>query len=142
MKGEKRKQVILYTEDMLHFCSKFAKIIPCSALTRDGLLKLFDQVEAVQLSRTRHISTRELHRWFEQNVHGRPLGEVARAKHLTQTKDIPPTFVLFVKRTKSVNVTQLRYLENSLRKTFGFDGTPIRWVLKGEEEEEKKRKIK
>lgn len=142
MKGEKRKQVILYTEDMLHFCSKFAKIIPCSALTRDGLLKIFDQVEAVQMSRTRHISTRELHRWFEQNVHGKPLGEVAHAKHLTQTKDIPPTFVLFVKRTKYVNVTQIRYLENSLRKTFGFDGTPIRWKLKGEEEEEKKRKIK
>lgn len=142
MKGEKRKQVIEYTEFTLHFCSKFAKIIPCSAITRDGLLKIFDQVEAVQLSRTRRISTRELHRWFEQNVHGRPLGEIAKAKHLTQTKDIPPTFVLFVKRAKSVNPTQLRYLENSLRKTFGFDGTPIRWVLKGEEEEEKKRKIK
>ena len=131
MKGEKRKQAITFVMDALQFVSKFAKIIPCSALTREGLVKLFDVVESVHMSRTRRIPTRELRRWFENVVHGQPLGEVAKTKHLTQAKDIPPTFVLFVKNPKRVSVSQLRFLENRLRETFGFDGTPIRWITRG-----------
>ena len=136
MKGEKRKEVMEYTKDFLHFCAKFATIIPCSAVTREGLTKLFDIVETVQRTRTMRISTRELHRWFETHVHGRPLGEAARVKHLTQTKDIPPTFVLFCRHPDRIKPTQLRYMENSLRATFGLDGTPIRWILKGGEDDE------
>lgn len=141
MKGEKRTQATEFVTESLRFVTKFARIIPCSAVTREGLVKLFDLVEAVQQSRTRRISTRELHRWFEDVVHGQPLGEVAKAKHITQAKDIPPTFVLFVKNPKRVSISQIRYLENRLRETFGFDGTPIRWITKGGEEEEKKRKL-
>lgn len=136
MKGKKRTEVIEYATAMLHFCSKFSKIVPCSAVTREGLVKLFDMVEAVQRSRTRRISTGRLHKWFEQTVHGRPLGEITRVKHLTQTKDIPPTFVLFVKNPKRVSVTQLRYLENRMRETFGFDGTPIRWITRETEKKD------
>ena len=56
---------------------------------------------------------------------------LASAKHVTQAKDPPPTFVLFVKNPKVVQVSQLRYLENRLRETFGFEGTPVRWITKG-----------
>lgn len=136
MKGEKRVQAVEYVQAILQFVSKFAPPIPCSAVTREGLTKLFDRVEAVQQSRVRRISTRDLHRWFEQCVHGQPLGEVAKAKHITQAKDVPPTFVLFVKNPKRVAVSQLRYLENRLRETFGFDGTPIRWITKGPDEDD------
>ncbi len=141
MKGQKREKAVEYVTAVLQFVSKFAKIIPCSAVTREGLVKLFDVVATVQQSRVRRISTRELHRWFERTVHGQPLGEVGKAKHITQAKDLPPTFVLFVKNPKRVSVSQLRHLENRLRETFGFDGSPIRWVLKAVEKDEKKRKI-
>jgi predicted GTPase len=40
-----------------------------------------------------------------------------------------------VKYPKNVGVTQLRYLDNRLRETFGFDGTPIRWVTKSTQRE-------
>ncbi len=142
MKGEKREQAVEFVEESLQFVTKFAKIIPCSAVTREGLVKLFDLVAGVQESRTRRISTRDLRRWFEDVVHGQPLGEVAKTKHITQAKDVPPTFVLFVKNPKRVAVSQLRYLENRLRETFGFDGTPIRWITKGGEEGEPERKLK
>ncbi len=135
MKGEKRTQATEYVKVALHFCSKFAKVIPCSAVTREGLTKLFDIVESVQQSRVRRLSTRDLRRWFEQVVHGQPMGEIARAKHITQAKDVPPTFVIFVKNPKRVSISQIRYMENRLRETFGFDGTPIRWVTRGTEEE-------
>lgn len=129
LKGEMRKQRLKEIGILLNFC-RFAKFIPCSTITREGLTKLFDVVESVQQSRVRRLSTRELHRWFEEIVHGKPMGEVAKVKHLTQAKDIPPTFVLFVKNPKKISVSQLRYLENRLRETFSFDGTPIRWITK------------
>jgi GTP-binding protein len=137
MKGEKRKQALEYVSVALHFCSKFVKIIPCSAKTREGLVKLFDMVESIQLSRTRRLTTRQLHRWFEQAVHGQPLGEVAKIKHLTQANEIPPTFVLFVKNPKRIQTSHLRFLENRLRETFGFDGTPIRFITKSTEKEDR-----
>jgi GTP-binding protein len=129
VKGEARKAKINEVTVLLGFC-KFATILPCSAVTREGVTKIFDMVESVQLSRVRRIPTRDLRRWFEQCIHGQPLGEVGRIKHLTQAKDVPPTFVLFVKNPKRVGVSQLRYLENRMRETFGFQGTPIRWKTK------------
>lgn len=129
IKGDARKQRLYEISVHLRFC-KFAPIIPCSAITREGLVKLFSVVEMVQRNRVRRITTRELHRWFEQVVHGQPLGEIGKCKHITQGKEIPPTFVLFVKDAKRVSVSQLRYLENRIRETFGFAGVPIRWVTK------------
>lgn len=133
LKGEKRKAGIEYVTAALHFCSKFTRVIPVSAKTREGLTKLFDLVESVQKSRTRRIPTRELHRWFEDAVHGQPMGEIAKTKHLTQADEIPPTFVLFVKNPKAVQTAHLRFLENRLRATFGFDGTPVRFITKNSE---------
>lgn len=130
LSGEKRVEKVQDVIAAIPFCSKFAKVIPCSAKSKEGLVKIFDIIDSVQQSRTRRISVRELRRWFDQVVHGQPVGAVARTKHITQAKDIPPTFVLFVNNPKAVKVSQLRYLENRLRETFGFDGTPIRWVTK------------
>ncbi|MEQ1848987.1 MAG: ribosome biogenesis GTPase Der [Candidatus Peribacteraceae bacterium] len=130
LSGAKRVQKVQEVAAAIPFCSKFAKIIPCSAKTKEGLAKIFDVIDAVALSRTRRISVRELRRWFDQMVHGQPVGAVAKTKHITQAKDIPPTFVLFLNNPKAVKVSQLRYMENRLRETFGFDGTPIRWITK------------
>lgn len=141
IKGDARKQRLHEILVLLSFC-KFAPIIPCSAVSREGLLKLFDVVDSVQRNRGRRITTRDLHRWFEQVVHGQPLGEIGKCKHLIQADDLPPTFVLFVKDAKRVRVTQLRYLENRLRETFGFSGVPIRWVTKSAPKKESKMKVK
>ena len=81
-------------------------------------------------NRERHIPTAELHRWFRDAVLGQPMGSLAKCKHITQTDDLPPTFALFVKNPKKVQVCQLRNLENNIRRTFAFDGSPIRWVTK------------
>jgi GTPase len=129
LKGDARKQRLAEIGAHLAFC-KFAPIAPCSAVSREGLLKLFDMVDSVERSRSRRISTRDLHRWLEHTVHGQPLGEIGKCKHITQADEVPPTFVLFVKDAKRVRVTQLRYLENRMREAFGFSGVPIRWITK------------
>ena len=42
----------------------------------------------------------------------------------------PPTFVFFARDAASVHFSYRRYLENELRHTFGFDGTPLRLVFR------------
>ena len=42
----------------------------------------------------------------------------------------PPTFVFFASDASAVHFSYRRYLENRLRETFGFDGTPVRLVFR------------
>ncbi|MFH1670554.1 MAG: ribosome biogenesis GTPase Der [Patescibacteria group bacterium] len=127
---EERATALAEAKGALSFCT-FAPFLTVSAQTRKDLLKVFELIEMVQQSRSRRIPTKELHEWFRDAVYGKPMGSLSSSKHITQAEDIPPTFAIFVKNPKDVHVSQLRYLENNLRKTFGFDGTPIRWVTKG-----------
>ncbi|MBM3231395.1 ribosome biogenesis GTPase Der [Candidatus Peregrinibacteria bacterium] len=116
-------------EGYFQFC-KFAPVIPVSAKTREGLLKIFDHIETAVRNRERRIATKDLNEWYRRTVYGQPMGEIGKSKHITQSDDIPPTFVVFVRDPKKVQVSQLRYLDNSIRKTFAFEGTPIRWISK------------
>ena len=127
--SEQRAAVQTHMRSALQFCS-FAPLLPCSAKTRDGLLKLFDLTATVHANRQRRIATKTLHTWFEDAVYGQSMTQVVQTKHITQAKDVPPTFVLFVKDPKKIPVSQLRYLDNRLRKTFAFEGTPVRWITK------------
>lgn len=135
VKGDARKAKMNEVGVLLSFC-RFAKIIPVSAVTREGLVKIFDTVDAVQRSRTLRLTSRALRRWFDDTIHGQPLGELGRCKHLTQADEVPPTFVFFVKNPKHVKTSDLRYLERKLRETFGFDGVPIRMITKNSEKRE------
>ena len=126
---EEQEAIKLSLEYELQFC-RFAPVIFCSAETREGLLKLFDQIESVQRNRSRRIPTKDLHNWYKDTVFGQPMAVLAKAKHITQAEEVPPTFVIFVKDPKKVQLSQLRHLENSIRKTFAFEGTPIRWITK------------
>ncbi len=134
LKGEARKEKMADVQLMLNFC-RFAKMMPVSAKTRDGITKIFDVADGVQAARKLRIPMRDLKKWFERVTYGQPLGEIARSKYITQADDIPPTFVVFVKNPKNVGVSQLRYLDNRLRETFGFDGTPVRWITKSTQRE-------
>lgn len=123
---EPTKESIQYE---LKFCS-FAKFIPCSAQTRQGLLKIFDAIEHVNTNRNRRIATPDLHRWFEDTVYGQPVGQLQKCKHLTQASEVPPTFILFVKYPKQVQRSHVKFLENRLREVYDFVGTPIKWMLR------------
>ena len=110
----------------LSFC-KFAPFLCVSAETRKDLLKIFDLIEMVNQSRTRRIATKALNDWFRKEASSKSLSS---SKLITQAEDVPPTFVLFSKNPKKIRLNQLKSLEKSLRSTFGFDGSPIRWITK------------
>lgn len=48
----------------------------------------------------------------------------------TQVSVQPPTFVIFVNDTEIVHFSYERYMENFFRKSFGFEGTPIRLIFR------------
>jgi len=134
LEGEKKTTATATTEEELSFC-KFAPIVPCSAETRERLLKIFDLIEMVARNRERRIPTKDLKHWFESSVYGQPMGSLSKSKYITQAEEVPPTFVIFVKEPKKVQVSQLKFLDNRIREAFGFEGTPIRWITKSSKEQ-------
>jgi hypothetical protein len=57
-------------------------------------------------------------------------GKRPKLFYATQAAIAPPTFVFFASDASAVHFSYRRYLENRLRETFGFDGTPIRLVFR------------
>ena len=55
---------------------------------------------------------------------------------MTQSGVNPPTFVIFVNSAELFHFSYQRYIENKIREAFGFNGTPIRFVIrqKGDDE--------
>ncbi|MAE68240.1 MAG: ribosome biogenesis GTPase Der [Candidatus Peribacteraceae bacterium] len=126
---EERQMRMAEITHQLQF-AKCAPVLPVSAETKEGLLKIFDLIEMTQRNRVRRVPTNELIDWYKRAVYGQPMGTLAKSKMITQAEEVPPTFVVFVKDPKNVQVSQLRYLDNNIRKTFAFEGTPIRWITK------------
>lgn len=62
-------------------------------------------------------------------------GKKLKVYYVTQSGVCPPTFVFFVNDAKLMHFSYQRYLENTLRKTFEFKGTPIRLVIRNRKEE-------
>ncbi len=129
MSQEARKEKEFETRAALPFC-QFAPILFTSAETREGFVKMFLLIESVARNRLRRIPVKALMRWYEDAVTQVPARILAKSKFITQAEDVPPTFVIFVKEPKYVSISQLRSLENNIRKTFSFEGVPIKWVTK------------
>ncbi len=60
-------------------------------------------------------------------------GNRLRLSYATQSDTAPPTFVLFVNDEIHMHFSYLRYLENQIRATFEFSGSPIKFVLRKNE---------
>ena len=114
---------------------KGIRVVALSALTGEGIDRLFPAVRATAAVWNRRVSTGELNRWFEDALerHAPPLVEGRRLKlrYMTQAKARPPTFVLFGTRAERTPEDYRRYLVNGLREQFGLPGVPIRLLARG-----------
>jgi len=112
----------------------FAPLLFVSAKTRQRLIKLFDIIDAVNAECARRIGTGVLNRFLQEEVFARH--RAAKGKRAvkfyfaTQASVRPPTFVLFTNRPGEVDDGYLRFVEGCLRDRFGFEGAPIRLVLR------------
>ncbi len=138
LSSEEKKKLARDFSIHFPFCL-FAPLIPCSANTREGLTRLFEAIEHIAENRARRIPTSQLNTWLQDALQGRSNTGVGGARYVTQVETHPPTFTLFVKDPKKIPVSELRFLENRLRSSFAFEGTPVKWVTKKKDSEEKAR---
>ncbi len=112
----------------------YAKIVYISAKTGKRLDNLFDEIDAITAERTKRIATGVLNEIVMEAVAmNEPPTDKGRRLKILYTSQVsvgPPTFVLFVNDKKLMHFSYKRYLENQIRAAFGFEGTPIRFVIR------------
>ncbi len=113
----------------------FAPILVISALTGYDVDKILPQVESVCEEYRKNISTGRLNDCFERAIERNPIssyrGKFVKMHYTTQIKSRPPTFKCFVNYPDGIHFSYKRYLVNSLRKTFGLAGAPVRLIFSG-----------
>ncbi|MGI6182934.1 MAG: ribosome biogenesis GTPase Der [Candidatus Fimadaptatus sp.] len=118
----------------------YAPVIFVSALTGQRLPKLVEGVTAAFDQATRRITTGLLNDVLADAMAAQqpPSQSGRRLKifYATQQGVRPPLFVMFVNDQTLMHYSYERYLENFFRKSFGFEGTPIKFVLRERKKEE------
>jgi GTP-binding protein len=120
-------------EERLRWDLKFltyAPIVFISAHTGKGVERIFPLLEEVAVERRKRISTSAMNRFIETVDFERasvPMRSRVKILYMTQASVAPPTFVLFTNRAVKLHFSYQRFLENQIRKAFGFLGTPI-WI--------------
>jgi len=108
----------------------YAPVLFLSAATGKGVEKILPLLEKVAAERRMRIPTAEMNRFLKQVDFERasvPAKLRVRIYYLTQATVAPPTFILFTDRKVKLHFSYERFLENQIRKAFGFVGTPI-WI--------------
>jgi len=108
----------------------YAPVLFISAETGKGTEKIFPTLEQVATERRKRIPTAEMNRFLQHVDFERasvPLRQRVKIYYMTQAAVAPPTFVLFTDRNVKLHFSYHRFLENQIRRAFGFVGTPI-WI--------------
>ncbi len=116
--------------DALKFLS-YAPVLFISAASGQDMDKILAMLELVAKERRKRIPTGEMNRFLKHVDFERasvPVSKRVRIYYLTQASTSPPTFVLFTDRPVKLHFAYERFLENQIRKVFGFVGTPIRII--------------
>lgn len=136
------KTPLRYTEDIRRELAflQYAPILYASALTHQRIDRLADLVKYVSEQRHMRVATGVLNELIADAQLTNPPpakgGRPLRIYYLTQASVAPPTFVLFVNTPELLHFSYKRFIENRLRETFGFEGTPIRIVTRGKKGED------
>lgn len=117
----------------------YAPIACVSAKTGQRVDTLYEQINYVYNQSLMRISTGMLNDVLgEATMRVQPptdKGKRLKIYYMTQIQTAPPTFVIFCNDAELFHFSYQRYIENCLRNTFGFKGTPIRLIIrmKGDE---------
>ncbi len=112
----------------------YAPIIFVSAKTGQRIGDLFERILYVQNQTNMRISTGMLNDVLgEATMRTQPpsdKGKRLKIYYMTQISVAPPTFVIFCNNAELFHFSYQRYIENCLRETFGFTGTPIKLIIR------------
>lgn len=134
--AEARKEYELALHRRFPFLT-WAPVLYGSALKPESAGKVFAQIDDVHAMFTKRISTGALNTWLQNILAVHPLpvrkgkpSKVTKSAFITQVTTKPPAFALFVGHPQDITPAYLRYLENQLRDSYGFTGTPLRLLVR------------
>ena len=123
--------------DVLSFMP-YADIMFVSAQTGQRLPKIFDELDMIIQNHALRIATGVLNDILTEAValQQPPSDKGRRLKifYMTQVSVKPPTFVIFVNDKKLMHFSYTRYIENKVREAFGFQGTPLKFIIRERKE--------
>lgn len=112
----------------------YAPICYVSALKKSRINTIFDALNMAHNAYYTRIQTSLLNQVIQdaQMMNQTPDFNGGRLKiyYASQVSTAPPTFVLFVNNAEFMHFSYQRYLENKLRETFNFEGTPIHIICR------------
>ena len=135
------KTIYRFTENVRNVLSfmQYAEIIFISAKTGQRINKLFETIDAVYENHNMRVGTGVLNEIMTKAVAMQqpPTDKGKRLKlfYITQASVKPPTFVIFVNDKQLMHFSYTRYIENQIRETFGFKGTPLHFIIRERKED-------
>lgn len=119
---------------------QYAPVLFTSALTKQRVHRVVELVKFVAEQHSMRIATSVLNQVIaDATAINPPPSENGRRLKIyftTQADVKPPTFIFFVNEPEIMHFSYLRFLENRLRESFGFEGTPLKLVVRGRKEED------
>jgi len=108
----------------------FAHIIFISALTKQRIYKLIELSKSVQAERLKRIPTSELNEFLLSEIEKNPppatkTGKEVKIKYVTMGGQHYPVFIFFTNFPKQIADHYKRFLENLIRRQYGYNGVPI-----------------
>ena len=136
------KSTLRFTEDLREKIGflQYAPVLYTSALTGQRVHRVTDLVKYVADQQSMRIKTSVLNELLRDAIainpppsyKGRPL----KVLLMTQAGIKPPKLIIFVNDPEFMHFSYLRFLENKIRETFGFEGAPLKLIVRGRKEEE------
>lgn len=111
----------------------YAPIVFTSAITGMGVGPAVDTAVEISANHSMRIPTGELNRIIQEAVDSRPYsrkGRDLKVKYATMSDVKPPTIIIFVNDPDLAHFSYVRYLENQIRKTYSYEGTPLKLVIR------------
>ncbi|MBE8954242.1 MAG: ribosome biogenesis GTPase Der [Quinella sp. 2Q5] len=113
---------------------QYAPVVYVSALTGQRVARVTELVKFVAEQQSMRIQTSVLNELIRDAVAVNPppskKGKAAKIFFATQADIRPPKFILFVNEPELMHFSYLRFIENRLRESFGFEGTPLKFVVR------------
>lgn len=134
------KTIYRFTEKVRNTLSymPYAELVFVSAKTGQRLPKLFETIDMVSENHAMRVATGVLNEIMAEAVAMQQppsdKGKRLRLYYITQVSVKPPTFVIFVNDKELMHFSYTRYIENQIRETFGFKGTPLRFIIRERKE--------
>ena len=116
----------------------WAPLIFISSVTGQNVTKIFDLVVDIDARRKQETKTRVLNDLLSRVVQKHPPAGLKnthpKLRYMVQTDDTPPWFVIHGSNLKFVHWSYKRYLEKSLRDTYDYSGSPIKFSFRDEKQ--------